>query len=209
MESLAKTFRLLELTRAQAQYGYVLAEIPKGELSDLAQHHYLVTAFAWQLARTINSLGGKLSVERVLEISLVHDLGELFGGDIAMPYAKANPAAKRKAIEFEKENHRFLSEYLYEDSKYLKALFEEASEPTSDEALVAKIADYMEVTHYKLYVHHLTKKDVGMVTNRMSDFISHMGGKENKKFAKMIVKEWEKEMIKPTEELFEKYKSEK
>src|SRR5688572_26987474 len=101
MKKLTTLFRLLELTRAQPQYGYILAEIPKSDLSDLAQHHYLVTFVAWRLAVLVVQKGGKINLERVLELSLIHDLGELFGGDISMPYARANPAARNAAKEFE------------------------------------------------------------------------------------------------------------
>jgi len=47
MDNLTKLFKLVELTRFQPQYGYALAGIPKEELSNLAEHHYLVTFIAW------------------------------------------------------------------------------------------------------------------------------------------------------------------
>jgi Predicted hydrolases of HD superfamily len=96
MKNLTNTFRLLEITRFQPQYGYALAGISKSEQSDLAQHHYLVTIFAWILTLEINARGGNLNVLRTVEICLTHDLGELFGGDIGMPYVRANPTAKLK-----------------------------------------------------------------------------------------------------------------
>ena len=142
-DSLSKLFRLLELTRAQPQYGYVLAEIPKSDISDLAQHHYLVTVMAWQLARHIKRAGGQIDSEKVLEISLIHDLGELFGGDIAMPYAQANPPAREFAKKFEAENMKYLAHFFAADTDHFNELAAEAMKPTSAEGLVAKIADYI------------------------------------------------------------------
>ncbi len=119
MDHLAKLFKLLEITRSQPQYGYALAGIPKGELSDLAQHHYLVTFIAWQLALSVQSKGAKINVQKVLEYSLIHDLGELFGGDIAMPYAKANPKARILAKAFEAENQKYLANFFGAQARLL------------------------------------------------------------------------------------------
>lgn len=41
-------FELLQLMRSQPMYGYALTGLPKGELSDLTQHHYLVGMIAWR-----------------------------------------------------------------------------------------------------------------------------------------------------------------
>src|SRR5579872_6043877 len=125
MNHLAKLFKLLEITRSQPQYGYALAGIPKAELSDLAQHHYLVTFIAWQLALSVQAKGAKINVQKVLEFCMVHDLGELFGGDIAMPYAKANPKARTLAKAFEAENQNYLSAFFGPQSKHYKELSDE------------------------------------------------------------------------------------
>jgi 5'-deoxynucleotidase YfbR-like HD superfamily hydrolase len=167
MTNFTTLFRLLQLTRAQVQYGYVLAEIPKANLSDLAQHHYLVTMNAWCLGRHLKQQGIAIDTEKLLEISLIHDLGELFGGDISMPYAMANPAARTLAKEFEAENHRYIARFFGDQSEYFAELTEHARQPQTLEAVVAKIADYVEVTHYKLYIHCLTPGDVTMVTKQL------------------------------------------
>jgi 5'-deoxynucleotidase YfbR-like HD superfamily hydrolase len=167
MNNLTKLFRLIETSRAQPQYGYVLAEIPKSELSDLAQHHYLVTFIAWQLARMTQRAGANINLQKVLEFSLIHDLGELFGGDISMPYAKANPIAREKAKAFEAENQKYLATFFGEDDDYFQELSNEIMDVTSNEGIIAKIADYIEVTQYKLYVRRLTKGDVTMALRKM------------------------------------------
>jgi 5'-deoxynucleotidase YfbR-like HD superfamily hydrolase len=202
-----KLFRLLEITRAQPQYGYALAEIPKNELSDLAQHHYLVTAIAWQLGRLVQREGGTLDLLRVLEICLMHDLGELFGGDIGMPYAKANPAANKAAKAFEAENLKYFASLFDEDSTHFSELSGDAMQPTSDEALVAKIADYLEVTHYKLYVHRLSKGDISMVGSRIEQMVSTISDAKTQKALQTFIADWKETMSNDSgSELFESSK---
>ena len=59
MDHLTSLFKLMELTRSQPQYGYALAGIQQDELSNLAEHHYLVTFIAWQLASQVKNAGQK------------------------------------------------------------------------------------------------------------------------------------------------------
>ena len=209
MKHLTKLFRLLEITRAQPQYGFTLAEIHKSDLSDLAQHHYLATAFGWQLARLVKRSGVSLDVERVLEIGRVHDLGELFGGDIALPYARSNPKAKELSRQFEKENLRYLSDWFGEDKEHFAALAQEAMEPSSLEGVIAKIADYVEVTHYKLYMHRLSQNDVEMVVKSGEKMIASLSEPKAEKVLRTFLEQWAADLGKgKMEELFEEFKKE-
>jgi len=64
MHYLSKLFQLIQLTRSQPQYGYALSGIKQDDLSNLAEHHYLVTFIAWQLALLAKRAGlGKLLPE--------------------------------------------------------------------------------------------------------------------------------------------------
>lgn len=195
MDHLAKLFKLLEITRSQPQYGYALAGIPKAELSDLAQHHYLVTFIAWQLALSVQAKGAKINVQKVLEFSLIHDLGELFGGDIAMPYAKANPKARTLAKAFEAENQKFLAPFFGAQSKYYLELSNEIMETSVNEGVIAKLADYLEVTHYKQYMNMLSKGDVVMACNAMTKKISLMTDKIAKKELSKFILNWKKDLL--------------
>jgi len=207
MHELTILFRLLEVSRAQPQYGYVLSEIPQSDVSDLAQHHYLVTIMAWRLARLVTQAGAEINTERVLEYALVHDLGELFGGDIAMPYAKANPAARTAAKKFESENQKYISNFFKADKEYIQELFTEVMDAMCDEALIAKIADYIEVTHYKLYIHRLTKGDITMAVDKIKKNIKRLADKKAQKALSSFMKQWAKDLGKGSlAELFEKAK---
>jgi len=207
MKNPTTLFRLIELTRSQPQYGYILAEIPKAQLSDLAQHHYLVTFIAWQLAAAANRAGGEINTEKVLEYALVHDLGELFGGDIAMPYAQANPPAREAAKSFERENQKYISRFFEDGQAEVQTLFTEVMQATTNEALIAKIADYVEVTQYKLYVGRLTAGDIKMARTKIEGNINKLTDAKAQKALKAFVRTWEKELGNgKLPELFEKSK---
>jgi len=187
----------MELTRSQPQYGYALAGIPQDELSNLAEHHYLVTFIAWQLARQVKNAGANINIAKVLEFALVHDLGELFGGDISMPYAKANPKAREYAKAFEEENQKFLARFFGNDSKHFKDLGHEILDAKSDEALIAKIADYIEVTHYKQYVKVFSKKfDVDLVEPKFQLVIAKMKDPIAREELSRFIKSWSADISK-------------
>lgn len=208
MENLTSLFKLAELTRSQPQYGYALAGIKKGDLSDLAQHHFLVTFIAWQLARNVIRNGGNVSVEKVLEFALIHDMGELFGGDIAMPYAKANPRARKLAKAFEAENQKYLGRFFGSDKKHFRKLCAEIMDASCDEAIVAKLADYIEVTLYKEYCGKLTAGDIAMAERAMEKKISRMHDAVSKEFLGRWIKMWKEQMKKSyNAEFFETSKS--
>jgi 5'-deoxynucleotidase YfbR-like HD superfamily hydrolase len=90
----------------------------------------------------------------------MHDLGELFGGDICHYYAKANPTARTLAKQYEHENNNFLSQYFHNQTYYMD-LVKEMEEVRTDESVVAKTADYMEVLHYKQRIQKLDAQDLG------------------------------------------------
>ncbi|GEM_PF-936651 len=174
MQHLPNLFKLLQLTRTQPQYGYTIAGLYKDELSDLAQHHYLVTFIAWQLARQSNLAGAKLDMEKVMAIALTHDLGELFGSDISRQYGRANPKARTAAKAFEAVNHKFLEQFFGPDQKYIKKIFAEVLEDHSDEAVIAKIADYVEVVQYLLYLKRFKKFDLKVIREHTDRIIKRI-----------------------------------
>lgn len=189
MNNLPRLFKLMELTRSMPQYGYVLGGMKKEQLSDLAQHHYLVAFFAWQLALAAQCKGVNIDLARTLEIALVHDLGELFGGDIAMPYAQVNPEAKKASKVFETINQEFLSEF-FPDKDYFDALMEEVMNAQSIEGIVVKLADYMEVTNFLLYANQLTPESIAMIRTKSDVHLVKITDEPTKQIFQEIVNEW-------------------
>lgn len=192
MKKMTDLFNLLEISRVQPQYGYAIAggSLKQG---NLAEHHYLVTMIGWQLATFLKEQGANVDVFKVVKFCLLHDVGELFGGDIGMYYAKANPEARTLAKKFEEENQKFLSKYFINESE-VRELTKEVLESESDEAHIAKIADYIELVHYKLFSNHLTGKDRELGTTGLSGKIEKIKDEVAKKELLNFVNEWSKQI---------------
>ena len=198
MQHLSKLFKLLELTRSMPQYGYALGGIKKEELSDLAQHQYLVTFIAWQLARNLKHEGHELNTERVMELAMIHDLGELFGSDINYFYGRLNRKAKKAARQFEDENIKYLSIFFGPDRRYFQGLAKELFEGKTPEAVVAKMADYIEALSYKKYIGALSKKhDTDKSAfEQVSYYTKNIKNKALKKVVLDFLKAWTKDLPK-------------
>ena len=202
MKNLTNLFKIMELTRSQVQYGYVLSGVRKHELSNLAEHHYLVTFMAWQMAKALERAGAQINATRVMEISMIHDLGEIFGGDISRPYAMANPKARKLAKAYEAENQKFMRKYL---TMVSKDMWDETLKPKSDEALVYKIADIMECGHFLKYMGHFKPLDTKILADKLPKVVKKLKDKIAHREMEAFVKSWLKEIQtkNATEVLFE------
>jgi 5'-deoxynucleotidase YfbR-like HD superfamily hydrolase len=196
MKNLVNLFKLIELTRSQVQYGYLLSGIHRDKLSNLAEHHYLVTFIGWQLALNLKESGAKIDTQKVLEFCLVHDLGELMGGDISGPYAKMNKRALRFAKMFEAENQKFLSKFFGSGQKHFRKIAKEILDAKSDEALIAKVADYLECTSYKIYVGNWLKSDKKHNSDKIGKIIRKIKDKTAKKMLGDFAADWFKQLEK-------------
>lgn len=196
MKNLTDLFKILELMRSQPQYGYVLAGIKQDDLSNLAEHHFLVTFIAWQIVSHLRHYGAGINIQKVLELALVHDLGELLGGDIAMPYARANQKARTLAKNFEVENNNFLSQFFGEESKHFKKLSEEMADPKSDEGKIVKIADYLEITHYKFYIKVFSRFDIDLVKPKLQKMCKGIKDPIAKRALNGFITQWVRELPK-------------
>src|SRR3990167_6099681 len=90
-EEIIRLLAILQLTKQQPLSGYTVSGIKQSELPNLASHHYTATVAALLVSRHIVRLGGKINPEKIVAMLLVHDLGELFGGDISTPLNRAYP----------------------------------------------------------------------------------------------------------------------
>lgn len=190
MKNLPNLFKLIELTRAQVQQGYLLSGIRGDDLSNLAEHHYLVTFIGWQLAVNLKETGAKIDVLKVLEFCMIHDLGELMGGDISAPYARLNKRAKRFAKSFEAENQKFLSKYFGSQSKHFRKISKEILDAKSDEALIAKVADYIESSCFIAYHKQYTKFSEHFNREKIGGFIRKIKDQTAKKILSEFLADW-------------------
>jgi 5'-deoxynucleotidase YfbR-like HD superfamily hydrolase len=188
-------FKIVELTRTQPQYGHGIGGVKKWQLSNLAEHHYLVTFIAWQISEAVKAAGGKIDQLKVLELCMVHDLGEIFGGDIGMPYARRNPKAKDLARKFEEENAKFISQY-FENPEKFNSLWREATAPKSDEAQIAKVADLLEIFCFRYYNNVLTNVDDVLAKERFAKAVAAIKDKKTKSVIEKITRKYFKDFRK-------------
>lgn len=145
MQNLVKFLSILQLTREQPMYGYFLSGIKRHETSNLAEHHYLSAMIAWMLCEHVNREEKLINTDHTIKLALVHDLGELFGGDIAGPLSRRKPEMRAHAKEIEKANLEILTSFLSDPhSDEFKKLHTEFEAHSSDEAVMANIADKIE-----------------------------------------------------------------
>jgi 5'-deoxynucleotidase YfbR-like HD superfamily hydrolase len=194
MKHLPDLFRILELTRSQPQYGYVPSDVKFNELSNLAEHHYLVTMIAWQISLYVNNNGGEIDIRKVLEYCLVHDLGELFGGDIGRTYVEVNKRARAKAKEFEAENQKFLAKFFGDERKRFNQLSKDIMTPKNDEAWIFKMADYMECAHFLKYMGYFSRQDEQILQDSVPKMVKKIKNIETKKLLAEFVTLWLKEI---------------
>ena len=194
MNNIIELTNILQISRIQPQYGYAVAG-GNTRIGNLAEHRYLVTMLGWQLSEFVNSKGANIDIHKVTKFCLLHDIGELFGGDIGMYYAKANPAARTCAKKFEEENQKFLSKY-FNNQKDVQDLTREILDSESDEAHIAKVADYLEVTHYKLFNGQLKKNDIELIAPKLKEKIQKIKDKIAKRELLKFVSDWKKKMTK-------------
>lgn len=190
MENLPTLFKIIELMRAQSQYGYLVSGIPKNQLSGLGDHHYLVTFMGWQLATNLKLAGAKIDVLKVVEFCLIHDIGELMGGDISAPYGSINKHARKFAKAFEEENQKFISQFFGKESRRIRDITKEILDAKTDEALIAKIADYVECTNFKVYIGYYGKFDKDFNKKKINEFISKIKDKTARQLLKKFLSGW-------------------
>lgn len=187
-------FKLIQLTRSQVLYGYFFSGVHLHEVSNLAEHHYLVTFIAWQLALIAKKAGGKVNVQRTIELSMVHDLAELFGGDIALPYARMNPKAREYAKLFQKENNIFIAKFFGEQQSYYEELSHELDDKNTDESLIAKLADYIEMAHYKQFIKSDIKDYVVKIVKGSDAIFERMKDPITKRVLHKFLVDWSEEI---------------
>lgn len=153
LNRLVRLMSLLQLTKEQPLTGYLSAGIKLHETATLAEHHYTTALSAFFVCGELTRAGAKLNSEQIVAMCLIHDLGELFGGDIAGPLNRKYGDLRELKDKIAKRAISILADYLTAAGRgELMALFEEYEFGGSDEALVARIMDQMD--HQFFLEHH-------------------------------------------------------
>lgn len=145
MEKLLTLLSILQLTRQQPLTGFTIAGIKKTELPNLASHHYTAALSAMLVSRHIKKLGGHIDSEKIVAMMLIHDLGELFGGDISTPLSRTYPELREYKNKIGDRAIELLARDLPEGlKKDFLGLYKDCETKNSDEYWVVKFFDQLD-----------------------------------------------------------------
>lgn len=133
---LEKLNRLKQIPRT----GWLLCEVPLGEVEDVAQHTFDVVVMTLLLSEEL--MPGKIDLAKALAMAAVHDWPESVTGDIPYP-ARAHFQSGEKARVEERALGELLGN-LRSSGRYLE-LWREYSERRSTEARLVHLADYLSI----------------------------------------------------------------
>lgn len=118
MDETIKFFMEIGKLKGMPRRGWVIREIKNPE--SIAEHIFRVTIMAWVLADRKEK---KMNMEKLLKMALIHDLCEVYSGDIT-PYDSILPDDKKKRREllktwprFTKKERKRLAEKKYKKEK--------------------------------------------------------------------------------------------
>lgn len=129
-------FDLCQLKQLYRQ-GWLRRGIAEQRCETVAEHNFATALLAMWLAEAYFK---ELDMEKIIRIALVHDLGEIYAGDI-IPSDLVDPAEKRR---LEAESVRRVVENLPEGSESL-SLWEEYEQGQTPEARLVRQADRLEM----------------------------------------------------------------
>lgn len=151
-DSLLKTaISLIHLKQLYRQ-GWVRKNIPPEKCESVAEHSYSVALISFLVAKTYYP---ELSVQKVLEIALIHDTVEALTGD-PTPHDKITRAEKTKL-------ERAAAQRLFSDMKggqYFIDLWEEYAANKSKEAKFVRQVDRLEIALQALIYEKLSRVDM-------------------------------------------------
>lgn len=175
MTNLLKLFSLIQLTKEQPVSGYVIGGLKIQEVPSLAEHHYTATLMAYFMTQSITNAGGEINQNKVVAMTLIHDLSELFGGDIAGPLNRKYPDLREYKDRIGDRAVDVLCEFMDASSEEeFRDLFEEMKIGTSDEAIVTKIIDQMDHQFFLEHHNFKSKYDPGYNDYRPGFFDEHI-----------------------------------
>lgn len=109
----------------------------QGRQESVAEHSWRLALLALLVAPHL----GQLSQQKLLELAIVHDLGEAFTGDISAPLQSRNDGKARTELETIDTLARLLPE---SDGERVRSLWREYNDGSSAEARAVKVLDKLE-----------------------------------------------------------------
>ncbi len=116
-----------------ARSGWMLRGVPPSIAENIAEHSFIASLICLDLCTNLGL--DSLTINRIVVMTLIHDLPEAFIGDIVR-YSNAEVERIKKVMEFEAIEKNI-------DNEYIKNLFREYKEQQNFESNMAKLCDYI------------------------------------------------------------------
>ena len=115
----------------------------------VAEHTFYVTIIARSLCGLLEEKGQKVDKLEVVEKALIHDIEEMFSGDIAQPFKYADPELKKLIDELnEKSVDRAFEGLPVKLAEHFKRIWTEQHQNLKFEDKIVKIADRLSLVAY-------------------------------------------------------------
>ena len=139
---LKRALPLKELPRT----GWIMEGAPRNDSDSVAAHSYSVSLISLLVVQQLLPTHHSLSMERVLRMAVLHDLGESITGEIAAGFKRrvaATPGRESMLDEIELEVFSTLLDGVH-DQPALVAALHEFNECKTPEAKIVKFADVLD-----------------------------------------------------------------
>lgn len=145
MNDMLKLFSLLQLTKEQPLTGYLASGVKRADLPSIAEHQYTSTLMGWLIVQKIKQAGGHINERKVVMMLLLHDLHNIFGGDISGPLSERYDDLNDFKQHIGERAILLLSQFLDDKtSDIVEKLWLELTTRNTDEAIVVDIIDQMD-----------------------------------------------------------------
>ena len=191
MRGLADLCAILQISKEMPRYGWGFARFSLKEMDKISEHNYVLAVMSLLVTSEIERLGIKVDVRRTIEMSLIHDLSKLFGGDLSAPWAQANPDIRAAANEIKKTAISLLA--TISGNPKLQSMIEEryleASENKTDEAILVRILGQLEDYLYREIVRRpkYTEKDTEYIKKNISSFVEKLSDAKLQQFVQKLI----------------------
>lgn len=194
MTNLLKLFALLQLSKDQPLTGYLIGGLKLSEVPTLAEHHYTTALIGYFLTHRIIDEGGDINQNKVVVMSLIHDISELFGGDVSSPLNRKYPDLREHKDKIGERAVDVLCEYMDKASEdEFRSLWAELDACVTDEAVVVKIIDQMDHQFFLEHHNFKTKYDPGYNDYRptyMNDHVFALTSKISDRITKDVMNDF-------------------
>ncbi|MBN1502613.1 HD domain-containing protein [Candidatus Woesearchaeota archaeon] len=140
LKQILEVFLTLQVTKELPRQGFLYSGFKRNDADSVAAHSFNVVSFSYLLARELKAGGMEIDPDKVLKISLLHDMGEAITGDVGT-WVKV--LAKGEFQKVENKAFGLLVRNLSHKEELI-SLFDEYTNLITVESQIVKLADTLD-----------------------------------------------------------------